>query len=210
MKLTYLAATAASVVFAAGVFAADAAKAHPPGGHDRNVRVIVNGPHVGIDFGAIDANKDGFVSRDEMRVEAERQFAALDTESDGKVVVPTRGPRMESRTETRTVIVTRGPDGATTRVERDDDDDRAMPRPPRPPRPPGPPIMMMLFAHSGEADLNGDGALSKDEFVNQQLRFFDAADANRDGKVKFDPPPVTMIDIPEPPEAPMPPAPPRR
>jgi len=55
-----------------------------------------------------------------------------------------------------------------------------------------------------ESDLNNDGALSKEEFVAQQLRFFDAADANRDGKIKFEPPMP-----PAPPEAPTPPTPPQ-
>lgn len=223
MKLTYVAATAVSAVFTAGVLITDTALADPPR-VQRDVQVIVNGPHGRVDFGAIDANKDGFVSRDEVRAEAERQFAALDRENNGSIAIPARGPRTETRTEMRTVIIQNGADGRTTRIETDDSD--AGPRPPRPPRvmhmrgprgmgPAAGPVMFMMFAHSGEADLNGDGALSKDEFVNQQLRFFDAADANRDGKVKFDPPPMVHLDLdmpepPEPPEAPTPPAPPRR
>lgn len=78
------------------------------------------------------------------------------------------------------------------------------PHPPHPPHaamaphPPGPPMFMMLIANSEEADLNGDDALSLEEFRAQHLRFFDASDANGDGRVHF-----------EPPEAPEPPAPPR-
>lgn len=83
------------------------------------------------------------------------------------------------------------------------------PMPPMPPLPPVPPVpavpFMMLIANSEEADRNGDGALSREEFVAQHLRFFDASDANGDGRVRFDPP-----TPPEPPTPPTPPEPPRR
>jgi Ca2+-binding EF-hand superfamily protein len=35
-----------------------------------------------------------------------------------------------------------------------------------------------------EADLNGDGALSAEEFVAQALRYFDAADVDGDGRIE--------------------------
>jgi hypothetical protein len=74
------------------------------------------------------------------------------------------------------------------------------------PAPPVPPMpFMMLIANSDEADRNGDGALSREEFVAQHLRFFDASDANGDGRVQFEPP-----TPPVPPVAPTPPEPPRR
>ena len=89
------------------------------------------------------------------------------------------------------------------------------PMPPVPPVPgvapaaPVPPVpampFMMLIANSEEADRNGDGALSREEFVAQHLRFFDASDANGDGRVRFDPP-----RPPEPPTPPAPSEPPRR
>ena len=84
----------------------------------------------------------------------------------------------------------------------------APPHAPAPPRPPHPPMGFMMLMSSDEADRNGDGALSKDEFVAQQLRFFDASDANGDGKIKFDPP--KMPEPPAPPTPPTPPQPPRR
>jgi len=83
------------------------------------------------------------------------------------------------------------------------------PVPPVAPVPPVPPVpampFMMMIANSEEADRNGDGALSREEFVAQHLRFFDASDANGDGRVRFDPP-----RPPEPPVAPAPPEPPQR
>lgn len=76
---------------------------------------------------------------------------------------------------------------------------------PIPPIPAIPPIprmpMFMSFGGTEEADSNGDGALSRDEFRAQQLRYFDASDANGDGRVR----------LPHhPPEPPAPPAPPTR
>ena len=77
------------------------------------------------------------------------------------------------------------------------------------PMPPHPPMFMMMLANSEEADLNGDGAMSRDEFRAQHLRFFDASDANGDGRVRFDAPRHPAA-APMPPMPPAPPAPPRR
>ncbi|HYD89314.1 MAG TPA: hypothetical protein VEA80_17680 [Vitreimonas sp.] len=96
-------------------------------------------------------------------------------------------------------------------IRADGDDHHALaplaPTPPTPPAaavaplPPRPPMFMMLMANSEEADLNGDDALSREEFRAQHLRFFDASDANGDGRIRFERPPA-------PPRAPAPPAPP--
>ncbi|MBS0385536.1 MAG: EF-hand domain-containing protein [Proteobacteria bacterium] len=88
------------------------------------------------------------------------------------------------------------------------------PRAPLPPRVPHPPMFMMLIANSDEMDTNHDGAISRDEFRAQQLRFFDASDANGDGRIRFEPspeppaPPTPPAAPPAPP-APTPPPPPR-
>ena len=102
------------------------------------------------------------------------------------------------------IIRTNGEAGEWTSLE----GGMVAPVPPVPPVAPVPPIgpFMLLIANSEEADLNGDGALSLDEFRNQHLRFFDASDANGDGRVRFEEPPVP----PAPPAAPTPPEPPRR
>ena len=104
----------------------------------------------------------------------------------------------------------------------DDDDDMAAPTPPpapgtpapphamhapMPPHPPHPPMFMMLMASSEEMDTNHDGAISREEFRAQQLRFFDASDANGDGRIRFEPPPEPPVP-PVPPVAPAAPTPP--
>ncbi|MEZ5960142.1 MAG: hypothetical protein R3C30_06890 [Hyphomonadaceae bacterium] len=107
----------------------------------------------------------------------------------------------------REVIVIRTGEGEGTWTSLEGGVTPVAPVPPIPPVPPVPAVpFMMLIANSEEADRNGDGALSREEFVAQHLRFFDASDANGDGRVRFDPP----APPPEPPAPPAPPEPPRR
>jgi hypothetical protein len=107
-----------------------------------------------------------------------------------------------------------------TVITRDDDDDAmdapeapGTPAPPHaahapmPPHAPHAPMFMMLMANSDESDTNHDGALSRDEFRAQHLRFFDASDANGDGRIRFEPPPMPP-EPPTPPAAPAAPTPP--
>ena len=142
-------------------------------------------------------------------------------------------------TSDRQVIIRRGDhdapraeSGAHEHVERnvtiitrdgDDDDDATPPAPPAKPAPPHAmrapmpphhphaPMFMMLLANSDEMDTNHDGAISRDEFRAQQLRFFDASDANGDGRIRFEPPPEPPVPPTPPaaPAAPTPPPPPR-
>ncbi len=109
-----------------------------------------------------------------------------------------------STTDDRTVIIRRDDGGGTTR-----EDGAVAPIAPVPPAPPVPPVAGMFMIELGdesEADINGDGALSRDEFRAQQLRFFDARDVNGDRRVRAPRPPEPPVA----PEAPRPPEPPRR
>jgi hypothetical protein len=74
-----------------------------------------------------------------------------------------------------------------------------------PPVPPIPPIpaVWMGGIDDEESDLNGDGWISREEFRAQQLRYFDARDANRDGRVRYERPPEPPV-APEPPQPPEP------
>lgn len=159
---------------------------------------------------AIDTNKDGVVTRAEAGAAADALFARLDENGDGALTPtdkPSRGGDrvFERRFETK--------DGREIRIERREfrgpggpDGPGGHGGPGGPPRPPHPPMGLLVFASMEEADANGDGKVSKDEFRAMQLRFFDAADVNGDGKIKAPPMPP---EPPEPPEPPAPPPPPR-
>lgn len=219
MKRTLLAAGAAlTAVAALGAYA------HA---EDRQERREIRIERATERMGRIDANTDGFISRAEAQAEAVRMFDELDTDKNGKLDATDRanrrvivhrmdGGRGKGRHHDRDVdvIIREGEAGDRTVIERrevrireaapKDGAPTAPPHPPAAPRPPHPPMGFMMLMNSDEADRNGDGALSKDEFVAQQLRFFDASDANGDGKVKFE-----LPKPPEPPVAPTPPTPPQ-
>lgn len=134
---------------------------------------------------------------------AERRAERVEREVERAVE---RAERNGERNDRHVVIIrTNGEDGSSwTSLE---GGEMIAPTPPVPPVPPMPPAgpFMLLIASSEEADLNGDGALSLEEFRSQHLRFFDASDTNGDGRVRFEPPVP-----PTPPIAPTPPEPPRR
>lgn len=223
----------------------------------------------------MDANHDGWITRDEAAAGADRMFDHLDTNHDGRLTDADRPhmghavdmhfgdagsiPGADDRNCTRTaegdrvtiictdddgaeagdhverrVIVRHGDHAAPhadaerhverevtiiTRGDDDEDDAVAPPAPPAPPaaphaahaplppHPPHPPMFMMLMANTDEMDTNHDGAISREEFRAQHLRFFDASDANGDGRIRFEPPPVPPVP-PVPPTAPPAPTPP--
>ena len=167
-------------------------------------------------FAELDTNSDGRLTREDhsrmsedldARIEGEHRGNCTTTESgaggerrvtticrqggEGEGEAP-RAPHEGRHVERNVTIIHGGPgEGASA------------------PMPPHPPMFMMMIANAEEADLNGDGAMSRDEFRAQHLRFFDASDANGDGRVRFDPPRHPGA-APTPPTAPAPPAPPRR
>jgi hypothetical protein len=140
---------------------------------------------------SIDADKNGAITRVEAAAAADRMFAELDQDKDGFLTPADRPAPPEG-----------GPEGKPGRgdvvVERREFRHGGPPGPGRPPRPHHPPIGMFMIASMDEADANGDGKVSKDEFRTLHLRYFDAADVNGDGQIKL------------PPAPPMPPAPPPR
>lgn len=152
-------------------------------------KVFIHQTSDAMEVNRADADKDGFLTRAEAQAEAERSFSELDHDKDGKV--PAARPNPAERSERRVEVI---------RLERPAPNGAA---PPRPPRPPMPPSIMMLTSDAAEYDRNGDGSLSKEEFVAQHLAFFDASDGNKDGRITFAAPPIPII----PPLPPTPPTP---
>lgn len=218
------------------------------------MRVMIR--DAGMDLN-LDANHDGWITRDEASAAADRMFDELDANHDGRLTAadhPAMGEHMHMmhggpdgadlapdanctttnstqhssdnghRTERRVTIICNGDDAqaphaqsgqshterdVTVIVRNDGDEAVAPPAPPQAPEPPAPPhapMAMMLLASMEEADTNHDGALSREEFRAQQLRFFDAADVNGDHRIRAHEMPEAPPAPPEPPAPPAPPA----
>lgn len=173
---------------------------------------------------SVDADGDGWITRTEAAAAIGRVFDRLDVNGDGRLTSEDRDLHMtregagmevleggarritvraaerraraaeqgarEAERDARRIEVLRGGPGSEVSI-------RVPPLPPHPPHPP----LMMLLASTDEADADGDGAVSRTEFLALQLRFFDASDVNGDGRVRALQPP----EPPTPPEAPIPP-----
>jgi Ca2+-binding EF-hand superfamily protein len=63
---------------------------------------------------------------------------------------------------------------------------RAQPSGPAPAGDHGPGMMMMLHEHLAKLDANGDGFISRDEFLSHPSAMFDRLDANHDGRLSKD------------------------
>ncbi len=152
------------------------------GRSEREMTILRGGEH-------ISPEEQARIEREIERVEREAEQASREAER-----LAEDAERMAENIERRVhreVVVINGDDG-----------DWHAAVPPLPPLPPMGAPMLMLPTHNGEADTNNDGALSREEFRAQQLRFFDAGDANGDGRVR--------LEMADPPEPPTPPDPPRR
>jgi hypothetical protein len=187
------------LVAIAGLAAAD-----PP-------RVVMGHPEHAFDVGGVDADRDGWVTRAEASNAADRIFGELDTNDDAKLDgqdhARGHGHMVHRRVEKggghgdRVVVIERSHVSSSdarpgVRVE-------------------GPahmPMFAILIHSSEEADRDGDGAVSREEFRAQHLRLFDASDGNGDGRIRLPdmPKPPEPPAPPERPEAPVPPQPPRR
>ncbi|MEA3542533.1 MAG: EF-hand domain-containing protein [Pseudomonadota bacterium] len=161
---------------------------------------------------AADADRDGRITRDEMRVYMERRFGLMDPDGDGLVPVQTmqrmlgherraaaaggigdHGSRGEGRG--RGGLGGRGPGGAGgPPLGSPPPGDRADAGAPPPP----PPGRSMPWPEDG----NDDGQIGRDEFLAPALVMFDDQDRNDDGVLSAKELPPPHGDAPRPEEAP--------
>jgi hypothetical protein len=162
-------------------------------------------PHHAADLSRIDANGDGWLTRAEASAAAERIFGDLDTNDDGKLDAQDRG-RGQARVFERRIVRSHGKSAEDVVIMHRAECPHGADAPEGARAKAGarvahhPPMAMMMMHSSEEADRNGDGSLSADEFRAQHLRFFDAGDGNGDGRIRFH-----LPDLPGPPEPPAPP-----
>jgi hypothetical protein len=126
-------------------------------------------------WGAADRDDDGVVTRDEAAAEAERRFAAMDTNGDGKIdrderraARPPRPPRDDMPPPGAGVPPPPPPPGAEV---------------PPPPPPPGVGDDDDRGARGARRHRGGARAITRDQFRERALRQFDRADTNHDGRV---------------------------
>lgn len=138
----------------------------------------------------LDDRERARIEREIERAEAEAERASRDAERAARDAerMAEEAERMAEEIERRVerhVVVLAGEGGEWAPLA------PLAPMPPVPgvaPTPPAPPTPFLMM-QSSEADRNGDGAVSREEFVAQQLRFFDASDADGDGRIRLESPP---------------------
>jgi len=121
-------------------------------------------------FARMDANGDGKLDQADREARQKARFDRVDTDGDGAITFAEFTAQREHRAERR-----------DQRADRAPDERRMKPRFAR--RGPGGPGMMMM---GKRADSDGDGAVSKAEFQSAMLARFDRADANGDGTLTGD------------------------
>jgi Ca2+-binding EF-hand superfamily protein len=153
--------------------------------------------HIATLFAKLDANKDGFIAKDEIKaIEAKRDqklekraesldpskaFAKFDANKDGKLTAADVQGKTGKQAKMATALIARADankDKVVTRAEFDTLTGKIKARLEKAAESNGPGDR--LFAH---ADANKDGRVSLAEMQQDALSRFDRVDANKDGKV---------------------------
>ena len=163
--LVFWGASALAVTGVAGTAVAQQAVQHKPGGMAMaTVTRAEAQTKAGAMFERMDANKDGKIDAADREARLGQRFDAMDSNRDGKI---DRGEFMAGHAPKQ------GADGHRAAMG----EGRGMMH--HGYRGHGKMAMRML----GKMDTNGDKAVTRAEFVTGMLARFDAADANKDGKV---------------------------
>ena len=131
--------------------------------------------HGGMMFDALDADKDGVVTKAEATARAKERFASLDANSDGKIILselpetlPVPEGRQERMEKMRDLMEERHCGDLPKRLEKRMDNRME------------PPTRMKFMA---KMDKNGDEVVTLEEFTSRPLKHFEHMDKDGDGKV---------------------------
>ncbi|WP_375249853.1 hypothetical protein [Sphingomonas sp.] len=174
LAATALGGTTAAIAGQVSPAPADTANTQPqapddgPGmGGPRMNGHYMGGPGGGMMMRA-DADHDGVITRAEVIAEADRAFADMDANHDGKVTPDERRAFRDARREQR----------EARHAARRDGGEMPPPPPPgaRPDRAAPPP-------HGGEDGMRRERTVTQAQFRDRALRLFDRVDTNHDGRV---------------------------